>query len=35
VAEDSNWVTSRQPSDTPAFNQAMFRLFAQVLAVHG
>jgi len=25
---DGNWVTSRQPSDLPAFNQAMLQLFA-------
>jgi protease I len=29
VVEDRNWVTSRQPSDLPAFNRAMLRLFAQ------
>ncbi len=28
VVEDRNWVTSRQPSDLPAFNKAMLRLFA-------
>ncbi len=28
VVEDRNWVTSRQPSDIPAFNQAMVNLFA-------
>jgi len=28
VVEDGNWVTSRQPSDLPAFNAAMLRLFA-------
>jgi protease I len=27
VCEDGNWVTSRKPSDLPAFNQAMTRLF--------
>jgi protease I len=32
VVEDGNWVTSRQPSDLPAFNEAMLRLFAQSLA---
>jgi protease I len=26
---DRNWVTSRQPSDIPAFNQAMMKLFAE------
>jgi protease I len=29
VVEDGNWVTSRQPSDIPAFNKAMLRLFAR------
>jgi len=29
VVEDDNWVTSRQPSDIPAFNRAMLRLFAR------
>jgi protease I len=28
VVEDDNWVTSRQPSDLPAFNRAMLDLFA-------
>jgi protease I len=28
VVEDQNWVTSRQPSDIPAFNRAMINLFA-------
>jgi protease I len=28
VVEDDNWVTSRQPSDIPAFNRAMLYLFA-------
>jgi protease I len=32
VAEDGNWVTSRQPDEIPAFNQAMLRLFAGSLA---
>lgn len=32
VVTDENWVTSRQPSDLPAFNEAMLRLFAQSLA---
>ena len=32
VVEDRNWVTSRQPSDLPAFNAAMLRLFASRLA---
>jgi protease I len=26
---DKNWVSSRQPSDLPAFNQEMIRLFAE------
>jgi protease I len=29
VVEDQNWVTSRQPSDLPAFNRAMINLFAR------
>jgi protease I len=32
VVEDGNWVTSRQPDDLPAFNQAMLRQFCQCLA---
>ena len=28
VAQDGNWVTSRQPDDLPAFNRAMLRLFS-------
>jgi protease I len=35
VVEDQNWVTSRQPSDLPAFNKAMIRLFASHLAAVG
>ena len=35
VVEDGNWVTSRQPSDLPAFNKAMLRLFAGSLAHAG
>lgn len=27
VVEDANWVSSRQPSDIPAFNEAMINLF--------
>jgi len=34
VVEDDNWVTSRQPKDIPAFNQAMLKLFARVPASH-
>jgi protease I len=29
VVRDKNWVSSRQPSDIPAFNQAMIELFAE------
>ena len=32
VVEDDNWVTSRQPSDLPAFNRAMVVLFARSIA---
>src|SRR5947199_7619297 len=32
VVEDGNWVSSRQPTDLPAFNPAMIRLFARSLA---
>ncbi len=32
VVEDGTWVTSRQPSDLPAFNRAMIRLFAGRIA---
>jgi protease I len=32
VVEDDNWVTSRQPSDIPAFNRAMLDLFARSTA---
>jgi protease I len=35
VVEDGNWVTSRQPSDIPAFNRAMLRLFANTPAHAG
>ena len=34
VVEDGNWVTSRQPSDIPAFNKALLALFARVPAHH-
>jgi deglycase len=34
VVEDDNWVTSRQPSDIPAFNKVMLKLFARVPAAH-
>ncbi len=33
VVVDGNWVTSRQPSDLPAFNREMLRLFAQAPAL--
>jgi protease I len=29
VVQDRNWVSSRQPGDIPAFNQALIDLFAQ------
>ncbi|HZQ19939.1 MAG TPA: type 1 glutamine amidotransferase domain-containing protein [Terriglobales bacterium] len=29
VVQDKNWVSSRQPSDIPAFNHAMIELFAE------
>jgi protease I len=32
VVEDRNWVTSRQPGDLPAFNQAMLALFSHSAA---
>ena len=32
VVENDNWVTSRQPTDLPAFNRAMIDLFARSLA---
>ena len=32
VVEDHNWVSSRQPRDLPAFNQAMLRLLARARA---
>ncbi|QJW93551.1 type 1 glutamine amidotransferase domain-containing protein [Frigoriglobus tundricola] len=32
LVEDGNWVTSRQPSDLPAFNAAMLRLFERSTA---
>ena len=32
VVEDGNWVSSRQPSDLPAFNGALIRLFSHSLA---
>lgn len=32
VVQDGNWVTSRQPSDIPAFNDALLKLFEHVPA---
>lgn len=32
VVVDGNWVSSRQPGDLPAFNEAMIKLFSQVPA---
>jgi protease I len=32
VVEEGNWVSSRQPSDLPAFNRALLRLFSRSLA---
>jgi protease I len=32
VVENDNWVSSRQPSDLPAFNKAMLQLFARSTA---
>jgi protease I len=29
VVQDKNWVSSRQPSDIPAFNRVMIEIFAQ------
>jgi protease I len=29
VVQDRNWVSSRQPSDIPAFNREMIELFAE------
>src|SRR5207245_3411277 len=29
VVRDGNWVSSRQPSDIPAFNRALIRLFTE------
>lgn len=30
VMEDGTWVTSRQPDDIPAFNEAMIKLFSRM-----
>ncbi|MBX5491370.1 MAG: type 1 glutamine amidotransferase [Chloroflexi bacterium] len=35
MVRDRNWVTSRQPNDLPAFNQAMLELFAEHCARAG
>jgi protease I len=35
VVKDGNWVTSRQPSDLPAFNRAMIALFSRNLVAAG
>jgi protease I len=35
VVVDGNWVTSRQPSDIPAFNREMLELFSRVPSVSG
>ena len=35
VVVDGNWVTSRQPSDIPAFNREMLNLFSKVPAGAG
>jgi protease I len=32
LVEDGNWVTSRQPSDIPAFNRGMIALFSRARA---
>jgi protease I len=32
VVRDANWVSSRQPSDIPAFNREMLALFAETKA---
>ena len=34
VVRDRNWVTSRQPSDIPAFNREMISLFAELKDAH-
>ena len=34
VAEDDNWVTSRQPSDLPAFNKSLIDLFSRSAVAH-
>lgn len=35
VVVDGNWVTSRQPTDLPAFNREMISLFSKVPAIPG
>ena len=32
VVRDRNWVSSRQPSDIPAFNEAIAELFTQTVS---
>jgi protease I len=32
VVRDRNWVSSRQPSDIPAFNREMIALFTEAVA---
>ena len=34
VIRDRNWVSSRQPSDIPAFNRAMLQLFEEHVPAH-
>lgn len=34
VVRDGNWVSSRQPSDIPAFNREMIQLFAEKKSSH-
>ena len=34
VVRDKNWVSSRQPSDIPAFNRAMIELFSEQSSGH-
>ncbi len=34
MVRDRNWVSSRQPSDIPAFNEAMISLFAEHVPAH-
>jgi protease I len=34
VVRDSNWVSSRQPDDIPAFNEAMIKLFHELASTY-